>query len=420
MSKLVVQSIPLAAAIIGSGFFPFGSAAVAEDAVYACFPNDSGRVRIVSSLEECKDTEQSVELNVQGKDGTSCSVTDAEGGALVTCEDGTNQFIADGAPGPQGPAGAVGPDGPQGPPGEQGPKGPEGPPGEQGLTGPVGPEGPRGPEGPQGEQGLTGPIGPQGPAGDDGNDGASCSVSQGDSSATIDCTDGTTATIRDGADGAPGNLALANARCAPGEFVVGFGASGELLCQLENETYEPLDPGSSEGRIVSLGFSGDIVNAAGPFSGYARGMLYGEVVMDLACTQSLVYNNNSKVYAFSEEGASGCAEPPYYRVWLESADGIQTAIDLSPEFLLGIEYSSPQAGIEAAIRIGRLDTSTYIAKFFDILLLEPLPQGSPMPSTTFLNDAQPVLSATFSVYDTSASQALLQSGRLTYEFVYLD
>jgi len=43
-----------------------------------------------------------------------------------------------------------------------------------------------------------------GPPGEDGKDGTSCSVVQGDGEATIQCTDGTSATVSDGAPGPPG------------------------------------------------------------------------------------------------------------------------------------------------------------------------------------------------------------------------
>ena len=89
-------------------------------------------------------------------------------------------YAANSAAGPQGPAGATGPQGPigltgaagpQGPAGPQGATGPQGPAGNDGATGatgPAGPQGATGPQGPQGPIGLTGATGPQGPAGNDG------------------------------------------------------------------------------------------------------------------------------------------------------------------------------------------------------------------------------------------------------------
>ncbi|MBF0602317.1 MAG: hypothetical protein HQL07_01345 [Nitrospirae bacterium] len=82
-----------------------------------------------------------------------------------------------GTPGPQGPAGADGPQGLQGP---QGPAGADGPQGLQGLQGPAGADGPQGLQGLQGLQGPAGADGPQGlqglqglqgPAGADGPQG---------------------------------------------------------------------------------------------------------------------------------------------------------------------------------------------------------------------------------------------------------
>jgi len=91
---------------------------------------------------------------------------------------------ADGAVGPQGPAGkdgppgadgAVGPQGPAGKPGADGAVGPAGPAGKDGLDGATGPQGPAGKDGatgPQGPAGNDGATGPQGPAGADGATGA--------------------------------------------------------------------------------------------------------------------------------------------------------------------------------------------------------------------------------------------------------
>ncbi|MBV4435809.1 collagen-like protein, partial [Clostridium tyrobutyricum] len=73
--------------------------------------------------------------------------------------------------GPQGPAGANGPQGPIGPTGSQGIQGPIGPDGAQGPAGAAGPQGINGPAGPQGAQGPIGPQGVQGPAGTNGVDG---------------------------------------------------------------------------------------------------------------------------------------------------------------------------------------------------------------------------------------------------------
>jgi hypothetical protein len=70
-----------------------------------------------------------------------------------------------GATGPQGPIGLTGATGPQGPIGLTGATGPQGPIGLTGATGPQGPIGLTGATGPQGPIGLTGATGPQGPIG---------------------------------------------------------------------------------------------------------------------------------------------------------------------------------------------------------------------------------------------------------------
>ena len=86
--------------------------------------------------------------------------------------------------GPQGEAGAVGPQGPQGvqgPKGDKGDTGAVGPKGDQGIQGEVGPKGEKGeagatgavgPKGDKGETGVVGPKGDKGDAGKAGKDGA--------------------------------------------------------------------------------------------------------------------------------------------------------------------------------------------------------------------------------------------------------
>ena len=80
----------------------------AADTLFACFPNDGGRVRIVDSLAECTTSETGITWNIQGPEGPA------------------------GPEGPTGPTGMTGPAGPAGPPGSAGPAGPPGPPGPPG------------------------------------------------------------------------------------------------------------------------------------------------------------------------------------------------------------------------------------------------------------------------------------------------
>ena len=101
------------------------------------------------------------ETGPAGTDGISCSASQEVNGATITCGQTLAQITngLDGAPGPQGDPG------------------PPGPPGVQGVPG---------------------------ADGQDGIDGTSCSVTQGDGSATITCSDSTSATIFDGPQGPPG------------------------------------------------------------------------------------------------------------------------------------------------------------------------------------------------------------------------
>ena len=91
-----------------------------------------------------------------GYDGTSCTVTQAENGGLITCEDGSTATIENGSTGPQGPAGDAGAAG------QRGPAGSSGPAGEAGERGPVGPEGPAGQDGADGRDGTNGSNGGNG------------------------------------------------------------------------------------------------------------------------------------------------------------------------------------------------------------------------------------------------------------------
>ena len=102
-----------------------GPAAAADEAVInACFHEQSGITRIVTSESDCNPKEHFVQWNEQGPQGPT---------------------------GPQGETGLAGPTGPQG------------------DTGPEGPMGPQGPAGPKGDTGATGPAGPMGPKGDPGD-----------------------------------------------------------------------------------------------------------------------------------------------------------------------------------------------------------------------------------------------------------
>ena len=77
-----------------------------------------------------------------------------------------------GDPGETGPQGVAGPKGDKGDPGETGPQGVAGPKGDKGDPGEVGPQGVAGPKGDKGDPGEVGPQGVAGPKGDKGDPGA--------------------------------------------------------------------------------------------------------------------------------------------------------------------------------------------------------------------------------------------------------
>jgi hypothetical protein len=74
----------------------------------------------------------------EGKDGTSCSTSEADDGVTLTCSDGTETFIANGSPGRDGDPGA---DGQDGAPGVDGLDGTPGADGQDGLDGEDGRDG---------------------------------------------------------------------------------------------------------------------------------------------------------------------------------------------------------------------------------------------------------------------------------------
>ena len=125
---------------------------------------------------------------VMGVDIVDVDTTTSEeaGGAnsvLFTLSNGTTSTLTV-YNGPEGPAGATGPQGAQGPKGDTGPKGETGPQGETGPKGETGATGPQGPKGDTGEQGAKGDKGDTGAKGDPGTNGTN----------GVDGDDGTTFT----------------------------------------------------------------------------------------------------------------------------------------------------------------------------------------------------------------------------------
>ena len=134
-------------------------------------------------LDACPQTPtQSPSQKVQ-----QCTVSEASGGAVIACPDGTQTFIKNGKDGPQGSPGISGS---QGVPGD---------------TGPTGAAGPMGPVGPQGVSGVNGK---------DGADGQNCSVAYSSVGAVISCPGGSSVTVMNGINGQNGTSVVAVKLCA--------------------------------------------------------------------------------------------------------------------------------------------------------------------------------------------------------------
>jgi len=155
--------------------------------IIACYNNQNGRARIVSSTAACASNESFVVWNIKGPAGAQgpagpqgpAGATGAPGPAGPQGAAGpkgaqglTGPAGATGATGPAGPIGLTGPAGPAGPAGPTGIAGPRGPAGPTGIAGPQGVPGPAGPAGIAGPHGPTGPTGPAGPAGPQGPPGS--------------------------------------------------------------------------------------------------------------------------------------------------------------------------------------------------------------------------------------------------------
>ncbi|MBB3041908.1 hypothetical protein FHU40_001709 [Nocardioides soli] len=135
-----------------------GTAGAAEAApkriISACYNVDTGRIRVVESIADCRPAESHIRWKRGGKNA---------------------QQGARGPKGVAGPMGPMGPAGPQGATGATGTPGAAGAPGAPGAIGPVGATGPAGATGatgPAGDTGAAGATGATGPAGDTGATGA--------------------------------------------------------------------------------------------------------------------------------------------------------------------------------------------------------------------------------------------------------
>lgn len=124
-----------------------------------------------TAAEEAKASAETASKASESTKSVKASVTQTEGGAVVTVSDAEGTTTATLTNGRDGEPGATGPAGPQGEKGEKGDTGPQGPKGDTGATGPKGATGATGPTGPEGPKGDTGATGAQGPKGDTGAQG---------------------------------------------------------------------------------------------------------------------------------------------------------------------------------------------------------------------------------------------------------
>ena len=137
------------------------------------------------------DKRKYIRLHLVGQDGSSCTVTQDNGSATISCEDGTDATVSDGQDGADGAPGADGQDGTS-------------------CTVIDNLDGTKTISCTDGtsvtvSDGAQGPPGADGAPGADGQDGTSCTVVDNlDGTKTISCTDGTSVTVSDGQDGADG------------------------------------------------------------------------------------------------------------------------------------------------------------------------------------------------------------------------
>ncbi len=171
---------------------------------------------------------------------------------------------ADGAIGPAGPAGADGPIGPAGPAGEDGAVGPTGPAGADGKDGATGPAGADGAIGPTGPAGADGAIGPTGPAGADGAAGPT--GPKGEDGAPGAIPDSVAATINE-LRNEVNNLNV-TANYSTDETETGFKYNGSNIYRrlFVVSVSAGIDEQKDVDLISDAGYVDHIVNAGGDFS----------------------------------------------------------------------------------------------------------------------------------------------------------
>jgi len=310
----------------------------------------------------------------------------------------------DGAPGPDGQQGATGPSGETGPQGEQGLAGSNGIDGDDGLPGDDGATGPIGPEGPQGHQGANGATGATGATGTTGATGATGAT--GFSGAT-GMTGATGATGEQGQQGEPGpqgeagNLALAGFTCAPNEFVSGFDAFGNLICQTVDSLPPAQTPqGSSEGELLSLVFSGVLSTRPGAigtvFEGFDGGNVSGMVQMDLRCSNKTSLGTDPNCFSF-------------FRAVITAPDGDVVTIEL-PVFSIQTDNLGGGANLLIGADTPVTDGVAIFAMFFN----ESFDDDTTIPSVEFLNAGETLTNPTFNVGP--VFDPILLAGQLAYSF----
>ena len=153
-----------------------GTAGAAEAApkriISACYNVDTGRIRVVESIADCRPAESHIRWKRGGKDDRKGARGPRGLAGPAGAQGATGATGAAGAAGAQGPQGATGGIGPVGATGPAGPTGAAGATGAAGVTGAAGATGATGPTGPTGVTGPTGPTGPTGVTGPTGATGA--------------------------------------------------------------------------------------------------------------------------------------------------------------------------------------------------------------------------------------------------------
>jgi hypothetical protein len=117
--------------------------------------------KVGGAMISCGDTKAFIKDGTDGQDGSACSVKEAQNGSgsLISCADGTSAFIKNGRDGDDGSDGQDGQDGDDGSDGQDGQDGSDGQNGEDGDDGSDGQDGQDGSDGQNGQDGADGQDG---------------------------------------------------------------------------------------------------------------------------------------------------------------------------------------------------------------------------------------------------------------------